>query len=228
MFMWYVMSVHRGVYKCAIFNTYSIGGISSIQQIETFSFRISIAAPRKLRLAKHVLMHIRLCVCACVYSLICNISMCELYNRQLWETTAVRVLTIHLPLAWVPADCLSVCLSVRQSVHLLKSTIIAWEFINKSHTLTLRNICINICMYLLLFIRLTNKIVILKIKQNHWLVLPGPVTNPPPNHRLYFVYGNVVCVCVCVERLYLLWDGMDAIFARLERNNGWTFAMKMK
>lgn len=136
MFMWYVMSVHRGVHKCAIFNTYSIGGISSIQQIETFSFRISIAAPRKLRLAKHVLMHIRLCVCACVYSLICNISMCELYNRQLWETTAVRVLTIHLPLAWVPADCLSVCLSVRQSVHLLKSTIIAWEFINKSHTHT--------------------------------------------------------------------------------------------
>lgn len=136
MFMWYVMSVHRGVHKCAIFNTYSIGGISSIQQIETFSFRISIAAPRKLRLAKHVLMHIHLCVCACVYSLICNISMCELYNRQLWETTAVRVLTIHLPLAWVPADCLSVCLSVRQSVHLLKSTIIAWEFINKSHTHT--------------------------------------------------------------------------------------------
>lgn len=140
------------------------------------------------------------CVCACVYSLICNISMCELYNRQLWETTAVRVLTIHLPLAWVPADCLSVCLSVRQSVHLLKSTIIAWEFINKSHTHTLRNMCINICMYLLLFIRLTNKIVILQIKQNHWLVWPGPVRNPPSLKTIVCtLYMEMWCVCVCGE-----------------------------
>lgn len=64
------------------------------------------------------------------------------------------------------------------------------------------DICINICMYLLLFIRLTNKIVILQIKQNHWLVWPGPVRNPPLSKPSFVLCIWKCGMCVCVWRDY--------------------------